>query len=98
MSLISAEGRGVIVYLRENEARCRELLHETRMFAGQERAQTHATRGGETHDFIAAARILTSLGIRSVRLLANDSAGREALERYGVRVRECLNLGTSLPA
>ncbi len=41
---------------------------------------------GDTRRYDAAAAILRDLGVRSIRLLTNDTAKLEALRRLGVRV------------
>ncbi|MDS1271295.1 GTP cyclohydrolase II [Lipingzhangella sp. LS1_29] len=90
---ISREGRGVLVYLRGHEGRGIGLLAKIRTHVLQDEhgmdTVDSATRLGfpvDTRDYTPAARILTHLGIRSVRLLSNNPEKGQALRSHGVHV------------
>ncbi|HEY8980257.1 MAG TPA: GTP cyclohydrolase II [Streptomyces sp.] len=89
---VQAEGRGVVVYLRGHEGRGIGLLPKLRAYELQE--QGHDTLDAnlelglpaDARDYGAGARILTDLGVRTVRLLTNNPDKTTALARYGLTV------------
>ncbi|MET0704510.1 MAG: 3,4-dihydroxy-2-butanone-4-phosphate synthase [Mycobacterium sp.] len=74
MQMIADEGRGVIVYLRGHEGRCKGLLQQPA--SGQE----------DRRDYGVGAQILADLGVRRMRLLATNPVKRIGLEAYGLEV------------
>lgn len=93
MAAITAEGRGVVVYLRGHEGRGIGLLHKLRAYAlqdaGRDTVDANLDLGlpADARDYGVGAQILRDLGVRSVRLLSNNPAKAAGLERYGVEVR-----------
>jgi 3,4-dihydroxy 2-butanone 4-phosphate synthase/GTP cyclohydrolase II len=95
---VADAGRGVVVYLRGHEGRGIGLLAKLQAYALQDRgldtvdANTHLGLPVDAREYVAAADILSDLGVRSVRLLTNNPAKVEALQRYGIRVSERIPL------
>lgn len=90
---IGQEGRGVVLYLRQ-EGRSIGLANKIRAYALQaEGADTvDANRALDLPDdarrYDAAAAMLAHLGVRSVRLMTNNPAKVGALRDLGVEVSE----------
>ena len=91
--LVGAEGRGVIVYLRQ-EGRGIGLLNKLRAYAlqdgGLDTVEANHQLGFPTdmRDYGVAAQILRDLGLSRVRLLTNNPEKVAGLERNGVAVVE----------
>ncbi|MFE0689383.1 bifunctional 3,4-dihydroxy-2-butanone-4-phosphate synthase/GTP cyclohydrolase II [Streptomyces sp. JH002] len=89
---VRAEGRGVVLYLRGHEGRGIGLLSKLRAYELQEHGRDTLDANLElglpvdARDYGAGARILTDLGVRSVRLLTNNPAKTAALTEHGLRV------------
>ncbi len=93
---IVAQG-GLIVYLRQ-EGRGIGLLNKIRAYALQDGgmdtvdANLHLGFGADLRDYSVAAAVLQQLGITSVRLLTNNPAKVQGLEKNGIHVRERVSL------
>ncbi|MEU4212539.1 bifunctional 3,4-dihydroxy-2-butanone-4-phosphate synthase/GTP cyclohydrolase II [Streptomyces sp. NPDC026206] len=89
---ITAEGRGVVLYLRGHEGRGIGLLPKLRAYELQEDgrdtldANLELGLPADARDYAAGAQILTDLGVRSLRLLTNNPDKTAALVRHGLRV------------
>ncbi|MFC1439896.1 bifunctional 3,4-dihydroxy-2-butanone-4-phosphate synthase/GTP cyclohydrolase II [Streptacidiphilus sp. N1-10] len=89
---ISAEGRGVLIYLRGHEGRGIGLLPKLRAYqlqeAGRDTVDANLDLGlpADARDYEAAARMLEDLGVKSLRLLTNNPEKHTALERFGLVV------------
>ncbi len=94
---IAAEGRGVVIYLRQ-EGRGIGLLDKIRAYALQDRGRDTVQANLELglpvdrRDFGLAAQILHVIGARRARLMTNNPDKVAALERFGIEVvaREAL--------
>lgn len=92
MARITAEGRGVVVYLRGHEGRGIGLVSKLRAYELQERgrdtldANLELGLPADARDYGAGAQILADLGVRSVRLLTNNPDKSAALVRHGIDV------------
>ncbi len=90
---LGREQRGVLVYLRQ-EGRGIGLANKIRAYALQEEgvdtmdANLALGFGADERDYVVAADMLRTLGVRSVRLLTNNPDKIEQLRRYGVDVAE----------
>ncbi|HEX8793524.1 MAG TPA: GTP cyclohydrolase II [Polyangiaceae bacterium] len=102
MAAIAAEGRGVIVYMRQ-EGRGIGLANKIRAYALQERGAdtVDANRAlglpDDARRYDAAAALLEGIGVRSVRLLTNNPAKVRALAALGVTLRARLPIAVSAP-
>ncbi len=97
LAAIGREGRGVVLYLRQ-EGRAIGLANKIRAYALQAQGAdtVDANRALDLPDdarrYDAAAAVLTRLGVSSVRLMTNNPAKWEALAALGVRVRERISV------
>ncbi|MEG9248601.1 GTP cyclohydrolase II [Arthrobacter sp. Soc17.1.1.1] len=98
LAAISAEGRGVVVYVRGHEGRGIGLLAKLKAYAlqdgGVDTVDANTALGLPVDDrrYDQAAEILQDLGISAVRLLSGNPAKEEALEELGIAVVERRNL------
>ena len=94
---IAAAGRGVLLYLRQ-EGRGIGLVNKIRAYAlqqaGADTVEANRLLGlpDDARDYTVAADMLGQLGIRRVRLLTNNPAKVQALQRLGIEVVERLPL------
>ncbi len=93
MQFIAREGRGVVVYLRQ-EGRGIGLLDKLRAYnlqdQGYDTVEANLLLGhqADERDYDIGVAILRDLGVRSVRLLTNNPAKVEALQAAGLTVVE----------
>lgn len=98
MSMIAAEGAGVIVYIRGHEGRGIGLLDKLAAYnlqdAGRDTAQANEDLGlpVDARDYKVGAEILRELGVRKIRLLSNNPIKRAAIEKHGLSIVERLPL------
>ncbi|AZQ70717.1 bifunctional 3,4-dihydroxy-2-butanone-4-phosphate synthase/GTP cyclohydrolase II [Streptomyces abikoensis] len=89
---ITDEGRGVVLYLRGHEGRGIGLLPKLRAYQLQEDghdtldANLELGLPADARDYASGARILTDLGVRSLRLMTNNPDKTAALVRHGLKV------------
>ncbi|WP_327270121.1 bifunctional 3,4-dihydroxy-2-butanone-4-phosphate synthase/GTP cyclohydrolase II [Streptomyces sp. NBC_01218] len=92
MERVTAEGRGVVVYLRGHEGRGIGLLQKLRAYELQERgsdtldANLELGLPADARDYAAGAQILEDLGVRSLRLMTNNPDKTAAVVRHGLVV------------
>ncbi len=97
MEAIAAEGRGALIYLRQ-EGRGIGLEEKLRAYnlqdEGYDTVDANLLLGhqADERDYTAAALILQELGARSVRMLTNNPAKIEGLAALGIEVRERIPL------
>jgi GTP cyclohydrolase II len=101
MEMIADEGRGVILYLRQ-EGRgiglYSKLLAYNLQDGGLDTVDANIALGHQPdeRDYTIAVRMLEDLDVRSVRLLTNNPAKIESLRDAGVRITERLPLQPSV--
>lgn len=78
MDMIGAEGRGVVVLIREPHAK--SLSDRVR------RREKKPVEGGELRDYGIGAQILTDLGVSDMILLSNTEKNVIGLEGYGLKI------------
>lgn len=97
MQAVQREGRGVIVYLRQ-EGRGIGLINKIRAYAlqdqGMDTVEANLALGlpVDARDFGIAKHIYDHLGIRSVRLLTNNPEKLHTLRQCGINIAERLPL------
>ncbi|HOF39989.1 MAG TPA: bifunctional 3,4-dihydroxy-2-butanone-4-phosphate synthase/GTP cyclohydrolase II [Candidatus Hydrogenedentes bacterium] len=91
MRMIEQEGRGVIVYMRQ-EGRGIGLMNKIRAYELQDNgldtveANVHLGFPPDPREYGIGAQILSDLGVRRMRLLTNNPVKRAGLEGYGLEV------------
>ncbi|MDR5695097.1 MAG: bifunctional 3,4-dihydroxy-2-butanone-4-phosphate synthase/GTP cyclohydrolase II [Armatimonadota bacterium] len=93
MEMIAREGRGVIVYIRQ-EGRGIGLMYKIKAYAlqdeGADTVEANELLGfpPDPRDYGVGAQILADLGLRRIRLMTNNPQKRAGLEGYGIEVVE----------
>jgi 3,4-dihydroxy 2-butanone 4-phosphate synthase / GTP cyclohydrolase II len=93
MDMIAAEGKGVIVYLRQ-EGRGIGLLNKVKAYhlqdCGMDTVEANEALGfkADLRDYGLGAQILADLGIKKMREITNNPKKIVALEGYGLTVTE----------
>ena len=100
LRILQEQGRGILLYLRQ-EGRGIGLAKKISAYALQEQGldtvEANLALGlpEDIRDYRVAAEILVDLGVWRARLLTNNPAKIEGLERYGVEVVERVPLSMS---
>ncbi len=95
MEMIAREGRGVIIYLRQ-EGRGIGLHNKIKAYALQEKGmdtvEANLSLGfpADQRDYGIGAQIMADLGLHDIKLLTNNPKKRIGLESYGLKVVETL--------
>lgn len=95
---IAAEGRGVVLYLRQREHNL-DLIHQLKTYALMQEKNMRAqeasivTGYGLNRDYGVGAQILHELGLRRILLLSNHPPRVAALEGFGLEVIGNVPLG-----
>jgi len=100
LSKISAEGSGLLVYMRGHEGRGIGLGNKIMAYAlqdlGMNTVQANLCLGfpADARDYSAAAEMVRHFGLRRIRLLTNNQHKMEALESAGIHIEERVPLWT----
>jgi len=101
LQFIAEEGRGVLVYLRQ-EGRGIGLLQKIHAYNLQDDghdtvdANLMLGHGADERSYALASCILKDLGIKSVRLMTNNPDKISALEADGIKVNDRVELPTTV--
>lgn len=94
LATIAAAGLGMVIYLRGHEGRGIGLANKIRAYQlqdqGRDTVEANLDLGlpVDTRDYQVAARMLTHLGVKSVRLMTNNPKKMSKLADYGVQIVE----------
>jgi GTP cyclohydrolase II len=98
---VTVEGRGVVLYLTDQEGRGIGLINKMRAYMeqdfGADTVDANLKLGlpADGRDYREAGAVLTALGVRSVRLLSNNPRKADGLRRAGIRVETMVPLPTA---
>ena len=89
--IIQEAGKGIIIWLdQEGKGNGHYALMKSIPFKkeGMSQAQAYEAAGfqQDARDFTKAAEILQHLGVRSIRMLTNNTGKTETLTKHGIRV------------
>jgi 3,4-dihydroxy 2-butanone 4-phosphate synthase/GTP cyclohydrolase II len=97
MSMVEAEGKGVVIYLSQ-EGRGIGLLNKIKAYRlqdeGMDTVQANIKLGfaEDERDYGVGASIMRELGLGNVRLISNNPVKRAGLEGYGIKIVETIPL------
>ncbi len=97
MKMIEKEGKGIIVYMMQ-EGRGIGLFNKIAAYKLQDQgldtveANLHLGFNPDERDYGVGAQILSSLGVKKMKLLTNNPVKRVGLEGYGLQVTQVIPL------
>jgi 3,4-dihydroxy 2-butanone 4-phosphate synthase / GTP cyclohydrolase II len=97
MKMIEKEGRGVIVYMRQ-EGRGIGLINKLKAYKlqeeGMDTVQANCALGfkADLRDYGVGAQILSHLGLKKIKLISNNPSKRAGLAGYGLKIVENISI------
>ncbi len=96
LEMIGAEGRGVLLYLRQegrghgliNHLRAYGLMDERDRDAVEADAEVVGNQRMDPRDYGMGAQILHTIGVRKMRLITNHPVKRAAIEGFGLEITD----------
>ena len=95
MERVTAEGEGIVLYMRQQEGRGIGLANKMKAYhlqqtQGLDTVEANKALGlpVDVRDYGVGAQILRDLGVRSMRLLTNNPSKYHALSGYGLAITE----------
>ena len=96
LELMAAEGRGVLLYLRQegrglglvNQLRAYRLIDDRNKDTVEADAEVVGVHNMDPRDYGIGAQILHTLGVRKMRLLTNHPVKRAAIEGFGLEITD----------
>ncbi len=94
---ISQAGRGVVLYMRQNQHNL-DLIHQLQTYALMQekdidfQTARRETGYGKFRDYGIGAQILNDLGVRKIRLLSNHPPKVGAIEAFDLEIVETISL------
>jgi 3,4-dihydroxy 2-butanone 4-phosphate synthase/GTP cyclohydrolase II len=96
LELIAAEGKGMLLYLRQegrghglvNQLRAYRVMDERQKDAVEADAEVVGLRNMDPRDYGIGAQILHLLGVRKMRLITNHPVKRAAIEGFGLEITD----------
>ena len=96
LELIASEGRGVLLYLKQegrgvglvNQLRAYGLMDERDKDAVEADAEVVGHSNMDPRDYGIGAQILNQLGVRKMRLITNHPVKRAAIEGFGLEITD----------
>ncbi|HYP28803.1 MAG TPA: 3,4-dihydroxy-2-butanone-4-phosphate synthase [Blastocatellia bacterium] len=96
LELIASEGRGVLLYLKQegrgvglvNQLRAYGLMDERDKDAVEADAEVVGLTNMDPRDYGIGAQILNQLGVRKMRLITNHPVKRAAIEGFGLEITD----------
>jgi 3,4-dihydroxy 2-butanone 4-phosphate synthase/GTP cyclohydrolase II len=96
LELIAAEGRGVLLYLRQegrglglvNQLHAYRLTDERNRDAVEADLEVAGVLKMDPRDYGIGAQILHNLGVRKMRLITNHPVKRAAIEGFGLEITD----------
>lgn len=96
LEMIAAEGRGVLLYLRQegrghglvNQLRAYRVMDERDKDTVEADAEVVGLRNMDPRDYGIGAQILHLLGVRKMKLITNHPVKRAAIEGFGLEITD----------
>ena len=100
LELIAKEGRGVLVYLKQegrgiglvNQLRAYQLMDEHNLDTVEADSQLVGARKMDPREYGIGAQILHELGVRKMKIITNHPVKRAAIEGFGLEITDRMEI------